>query len=112
MPSKKLSPPVNVGVPVPPPIDRAKLLAEWRGAYDTWTAPIGTAVEVTRDDSTTYRTKTCSLPWLVGSGTPVISVEGDASPRQSTTVMLTRVRVFAIAPEGAPAADSAPAGAA
>ena len=109
---KKLSLPVTVGVgvPVPPRVDRAKLLADWRKAYEAWTGPIGTVVEVTRDDSSTYMTKTCSTPWLVGSGMPVISVAGYARLHVPTTVLLTRVRV--VEPEGAPAVASAPAGAA
>lgn len=108
MSSKKIPQPVNAAQ-LP---DRAQLLASWRDAFDTWTAPIGTGVDVTRDDSTTYRTKTRSTPWLVGSGMPVISVAGDARPHVPTTVLLTRVRVVDVEPEGAPAAALATAGAA
>ena len=38
--------------------------------------PIGTAVILTKDDSSEVCTKTRSAPWILGGHTPVIMVEG------------------------------------
>lgn len=44
---------------------------------DAWNVahPIGTAVEVTRDDGSLFESKTRSAAWLIGS-VPVVQVEG------------------------------------
>ena len=88
--------PVSRTVAVVPP-DRAAM----RLAYQGWTAPIGTDVEVSRDDGSTYRSKTKSMPWLAGSvPMPLITVTmpDRADPG---AILLTRVRVLeATAPAG------------
>jgi hypothetical protein len=57
-----------------------------RKALANWTNPIGTVVEVTKDDKSKVLTKTRSMPWMLGT-TPVILVEGIAGG-----YLLTRVR--------------------
>lgn len=42
---------------------------------EEWTHPVGTVVDVRRDDGTTLRTKTRSRPWLL-CGSAVVLVEG------------------------------------
>jgi len=60
-----------------------------RKAFERWTAPIGTPVEVTLDDGKKLRAITHSMPWLLGGETPVILVEGITGG-----YLLTRVRVI------------------
>jgi len=67
--------------------ERAQRAAEERIAFQNWTAPVGTSVEVTRDLGDKFVTKTRSMPWKLGNGTPVIMVEGI-----SGGYLLTRVR--------------------
>ncbi len=57
-------------------------------AFDTWTAPIGTVVDVVMDDCRLFRSVTMSMPWKLGDGTPVIKVDGIGGG-----YLLTRVRV-------------------
>lgn len=47
------------------------VVQEWNEKY-----PPGTEVELTNDDGDIERTKTRSIAWLLGSGTPVVMVEG------------------------------------
>lgn len=42
---------------------------------DAWKYPVGTPVNVRKDDKSVVQTKTRSMPWLLG-GTAVIQVEG------------------------------------
>ena len=49
------------------------VVQEWNELY-----PAGTEVFLTNDDGELERTKTRSRAWLLGSGTPVVSVEGRA----------------------------------
>lgn len=51
---------------------QAALVEAWKGT------PEGTDVVVTKDDRTELRTKTRSIPWLLGGHTAVIMVEGIA----------------------------------
>lgn len=66
-----------------------------RDAFANWKAPIGTEVEVTKDDGSKLITRTRSMPWMLGASsrskghTPVILVEGIAGG-----YLLTRVRVL------------------
>jgi hypothetical protein len=68
-------------------------------AFDSWTHPVGTLVDVTRDNGHIERTRTRSMPWMLGASsqsqghTPVIMLDGI-----SGGFLLTRVRV---APGGA-----------
>jgi len=45
---------------------------------ETWNEsyPPGTSVEVWLDDNTIFKTKTRSVAWAIGDGTPVVSLEG------------------------------------
>ena len=45
---------------------------------ETWNEnyPAGTSVEVQLDDETIFKTKTRSVAWPIGDGTPVVSLEG------------------------------------
>lgn len=45
---------------------------------ETWNAsyPVGTPVTVTKDDGTKIETKTRSIAWALGDGTPVVMLEG------------------------------------
>jgi len=64
-----------------------------RRAWDAWQRsplPVGTQVEVTRDNGEVLLTKTRSEPWKLAEGTPVILVEGIAGG-----YLLTRVRPVA-----------------
>lgn len=51
--------------------------------------PVGTPVEVTKDDGSILTTTTRSAPWRLGDVTPVILVDGI-----SGGYLLTRVRVL------------------
>jgi hypothetical protein len=44
--------------------------------FRAWTAPAGAEVFVTKDDGLEQPTRTRGAPWLLGSGTPVIALEG------------------------------------
>lgn len=48
----------------------AQLVAAWTDV------PVGTAVVVTKDHGEQFPTRTRSLPYLLGDGSPVIMVEG------------------------------------
>lgn len=51
--------------------------AKGKHLFESWQpCPIGTEVFVTKDDGLEYPTRTRSAPWLLGSGTPVILLEG------------------------------------
>lgn len=73
---------------------------EEQAAFDAWTHPVGTIVDVTRDNGDVERTRTRSLPWMLGASdgstghTPVIMLDGI-----SGGYLLTRVRVVQPAPE-------------
>lgn len=61
-------------------------------AWMKWEAdppPVGTAVEVTKDDGGKVITKTRSIAWRLGDGAPVVMVDGI-----SGGYLLTRVRVL------------------
>lgn len=67
-----------------------------RMAWGDWQEnprPIGWPVEVTKDDGSKVQSKTRSEPWMLGSGTPVVMVEGI-----SGGYLLTRVRVLPPSP--------------
>ncbi len=66
----------------------AKAKAAAGRAFRSWTAPIGSSVEVTKDGGEVLKTTTRSMPWML-CGAPVILVDGI-----SGGYLLTRVRVI------------------
>ena len=60
------------------------VVQEWNELY-----PPGTSVLLTNDDGHIEETKTRSIGWLLGSGTPVVSVEG-----RTGGYLLKRIRPF------------------
>lgn len=66
-----------------------------------WSAPVGTKVEVTKDDGTKVETVTESMPWVVGGGAALIQLNGIVGGYS-----LVRVRVLPTAEQiAAPAPD-------
>ena len=58
------------------------IVKDWNKNY-----PPGTEVELINDDGQIEKTKTRSVAWLLGSGTPVVEVDGRAGG-----YLLTRIR--------------------
>ena len=62
----------------------SKEAREQQRQHDAWKHPIGTSVEVTKDNGEKLRTVTRSMPWMLGASsrgpghTAVILVEGIA----------------------------------
>jgi len=52
-------------------MSKESVVQEWNELY-----PPGTKIELTNDDGEVELTKTRSIAWLLGDGTPVVSVDG------------------------------------